>query len=115
MPAVKAGEHLSFASHRISIYPAKKIKRLCIRRGHLPYMQKTRAEATAELAHELWVGRGSPHGSAEQDWYEAERILHDRAAEAVIHEVAARREARVGSHPKRAKKHKTKTARATGA
>ncbi len=26
-------------------------------------------------AHELWVKRGSPAGSAEEDWYQAERLL----------------------------------------
>jgi hypothetical protein len=27
---------------------------------------------TAELAYELWLARGCPDGSPEQDWYEAE-------------------------------------------
>jgi hypothetical protein len=29
----------------------------------------------AELAYELWVARGRPHGSAIEDWAEAERRL----------------------------------------
>jgi DUF2934 family protein len=29
----------------------------------------------AELAYELWVARGRPHGSATEDWVEAERQL----------------------------------------
>jgi hypothetical protein len=31
-----------------------------------------------ELAYELWVARGRPHGSALQDWAEAERQLAAR-------------------------------------
>ena len=29
----------------------------------------------ARLAYHLWLERGSPEGSAEQDWYEAEKTL----------------------------------------
>jgi hypothetical protein len=36
-------------------------------------------DAIAKLAYELWVGRGRPIGSPEQDWYEAERILKAEA------------------------------------
>jgi hypothetical protein len=32
-------------------------------------------QSTAELAYRLWSARGYPHGSAEQDWLEAERQL----------------------------------------
>ena len=32
-------------------------------------------EAIARLAYVLWEMRGGEHGSAEQDWYEAERKL----------------------------------------
>jgi hypothetical protein len=28
----------------------------------------------AEIAYELWESRGRPHGSAEEDWAEAERL-----------------------------------------
>jgi len=35
-------------------------------------------KSIAELAHELWVARGRPHGSALQDWAEAERQLAAR-------------------------------------
>jgi hypothetical protein len=31
--------------------------------------------SVAELAYELWTARGRPHGSALQDWAEAERQL----------------------------------------
>jgi hypothetical protein len=34
----------------------------------------------AELAYRLWVARGRPHGSAEEDWLEAERQLSPRPA-----------------------------------
>jgi hypothetical protein len=36
-------------------------------------------EAISTLAFELWVGRGRPEGSPEQDWFEAERILRATA------------------------------------
>ena len=28
-------------------------------------------EATARLAHELWIARGCPEGSPQQDWFHA--------------------------------------------
>jgi hypothetical protein len=33
-------------------------------------------DSIAHLAHALWERRGCPHGSAEEDWREAERQLH---------------------------------------
>ena len=33
----------------------------------------------ATLAYELWLERGCPIGSAEEDWFQAERVLADRA------------------------------------
>lgn len=33
------------------------------------------SDAVAKLAYDLWLSRGYPHGSPEEDWYEAERIL----------------------------------------
>ena len=36
-------------------------------------MQEERS--VRELAHRLWVARGCPEGSAEQDWLDAERQL----------------------------------------
>jgi hypothetical protein len=35
-------------------------------------------EETAELAHQLWLERGSPEGSPEKDWYDALHILKSR-------------------------------------
>jgi hypothetical protein len=32
-------------------------------------------ESIAELAYQLWIARGQPQGSHEQDWLEAERQL----------------------------------------
>lgn len=32
-----------------------------------------------KLAYELWLNRGCPNDSPEQDWYEAERILKGSA------------------------------------
>ena len=37
-------------------------------------------ESIEKLAYQLWVKRGCPAGSAEEDWYEAERSLQ-RAAQ----------------------------------
>jgi hypothetical protein len=31
--------------------------------------------SVADLAHQLWIARGRPEGSAEIDWFEAERLL----------------------------------------
>jgi hypothetical protein len=35
-------------------------------------------EAIKMRAHELWVQRGGPHGSADEDWHQAERELRQR-------------------------------------
>ncbi len=32
-------------------------------------------ESIEKLAYQFWVSRGCPAGSAEEDWYEAERAL----------------------------------------
>jgi len=32
-------------------------------------------EEIAELAYQLWIERGSPHGSHEEDWHRAEAQL----------------------------------------
>jgi hypothetical protein len=29
----------------------------------------------SELAHQMWLDRGSPDGSPEEDWYRAEQLL----------------------------------------
>jgi hypothetical protein len=34
----------------------------------------------AELAYRYWEGRGCPHGTAEDDWYRAEREVRGKAA-----------------------------------
>jgi hypothetical protein len=35
-------------------------------------------EEVAALAYQLWIGRGSPHGSHEEDWQRAEQELRNR-------------------------------------
>jgi hypothetical protein len=35
-------------------------------------------QSIAELAYKLWIARGRPHGSEEEDWLEAERQLSAR-------------------------------------
>jgi hypothetical protein len=39
-------------------------------------------EATAKLAYQLWLQRGRPDGSPEEDWYRAQDLL--RAGEGVL-------------------------------
>ena len=34
-----------------------------------------KVEEVAALAYQLWIERGSPHGSHEEDWYRAEEQL----------------------------------------
>ena len=34
----------------------------------------------AKLAYQLWLQRGSPEGSPEEDWYRAEMLLESGAA-----------------------------------
>jgi len=36
-------------------------------------------ETRARLAYELWLQRGSPDGSPEEDWFQAERLLESGA------------------------------------
>ncbi len=36
-------------------------------------------DETARLAHELWLARGDGEGSAEEDWFEAVKLLRARA------------------------------------
>lgn len=40
------------------------------------------SEAISNLAHQLWVERGSPVGSPEEDWLQAEKILQTKSAQA---------------------------------
>jgi len=35
-------------------------------------------ELTAALAYRLWQQRGCPHGTADLDWHEAEKIIGSR-------------------------------------
>jgi hypothetical protein len=35
-------------------------------------------EEIKKRAHELWIERGCPHGSADQDWHQAEQELRAR-------------------------------------
>jgi Protein of unknown function (DUF2934) len=39
------------------------------------------SEDIARLAYQIWEARGRPIGSAEVDWYEAERQLQTRSSE----------------------------------
>jgi hypothetical protein len=36
-------------------------------------------DETAALAHELWLARGGAEGSAEEDWFQAVKLLRSRA------------------------------------
>ena len=37
-------------------------------------------KSVRKIAHELWVKRGSPSGSPEEDWFRAEQIVAQQAA-----------------------------------
>ena len=37
-------------------------------------------EVVAKLAYKLWLQRGSPEGSPEDDWYKAEQLLQSGTA-----------------------------------
>jgi hypothetical protein len=45
----------------------------------LPQQQQQQQQEIANLAYALWQRRGSPDGSPEQDWQEAERILQTQS------------------------------------
>lgn len=44
------------------------------------HVRALRGEDIARLAYQIWEERGRPIGSAEADWYEAERRLQIRGA-----------------------------------
>lgn len=45
------------------------------------HVRALRGEDIARLAYQIWEERGRPVGSAEVDWYEAERQLQTRSSE----------------------------------
>jgi hypothetical protein len=65
--------------------------------------------SVAELAYELWVSRGRPHGSALQDWAEAERQLAARG-KAAPPPPAAQAQSPVSKTPKQRKTKKESNA-----
>jgi Protein of unknown function (DUF2934) len=48
-----------------------------------------RDETIAKLAYQLWLERGSPDGSPEEDWFRAEQVL-DAGAQTVARPSVAR-------------------------
>jgi hypothetical protein len=40
-----------------------------------------RRELTTALAHRLWISRGSPEGSPDEDWLKAEQLLREKDQE----------------------------------
>jgi hypothetical protein len=54
-------------------------------------MRPNRA-SIAELAYQLWVGRGCPDGSDDLDWLEAERQLAAESSSALASEAGLDRE-----------------------
>jgi hypothetical protein len=54
---------------------AKKASRVSV-----PLREPDTMKAIAETAYYLWQKRGCPHGSDQQDWLEAEKIVADRKA-----------------------------------
>jgi DUF2934 family protein len=79
--------------------------------AHLRCMEKTCVEATTKLAYDLWLGRGCPDGSPDDDWYEAERILNANNAKGASTEASITLKASVAPRSKKSKKPK---ARANG-
>jgi hypothetical protein len=57
----------------------KKKPALPLKASEIKASDQPGGDAIAKLAYELWLRRGSPDGSPEQDWYEAERILKGSA------------------------------------
>jgi hypothetical protein len=85
-------------------------KQLRIVWPHLRCMDEKSAEATAKLAYTLWLRRGCPEGSPEEDWYEAERILSASNATDAGRETPTLRKAPVTPRSKKSKSAKTKAA-----
>ena len=73
-------------------------------------MDKTCVDPTAKLAYELWLRRGSPEGSPEEDWFEAERFLHADRTTSGSRETSTPLKTSVTRRSKIVKKYKTKVA-----
>lgn len=43
--------------------------------------EQSRHQMIAEIAFSLWKKRGCPHGSPEEDWYQAERLVNGGSVE----------------------------------
>ncbi len=48
---------------------------LAVEQGSTAKIESPTHEEVACRAYELWIARGCPHGTADQDWFEAEREL----------------------------------------
>ena len=66
--------------------------------GHVSALD---GEEIARLAYRIWEERGRPIGSAEVDWYEAERQLQIRGGAVPSSPTVERRRTRTGGRPKR--------------
>jgi hypothetical protein len=60
-------------------------------------------QAVRAKAHQLWIERGCPEGSAEQDWYAAQRLLRASQQAAAATQVESARQAQPRNAPSRAK------------
>jgi hypothetical protein len=40
-------------------------------------MHSANYDEISEMAHEIWLRRGSPEGSPDEDWFEAQRRLEE--------------------------------------
>jgi hypothetical protein len=45
-------------------------------------MDASNPEDISNLAHQLWIERGSPVGSPDEDWLQAEKILQETSLQA---------------------------------
>lgn len=45
---------------------------------HEPISFADGRQEIARLAYELWIARGCPQGSPDEDWFRAEELIHTR-------------------------------------
>jgi hypothetical protein len=44
-------------------------------------MDRPELEEISDLAHQLWIARGSPVGSPDEDWFHAEKLLQEKTVQ----------------------------------
>lgn len=76
--------HLTFVKNQLTDRDGKSKTASAVDAEHYPEQHEVSdqrvapsAHEIAQRAHELWVQRGRPEGSSDQDWFEAERELQE--------------------------------------